>query len=233
MEKATRTPGEALRLGVLLSGGGRSLENLVERIRAGDLPARIAIVISSHPEAFGLERARRHGLPWAAVDFRTAGEEFSRRIAERLDEAGVDLVAMAGFIRRWRIPQNYRGRVMNIHPALLPQFGGRGFFGNRVHQAVLASGAARSGCTVHFADDDYDHGPVILQRVVEVRPGDTPHSLAERVFAEECIAYPEAIRLFAEGRLRVAEGRVTFEETISPSGPGEERGVGAVERKRD
>src|SRR5262249_43406101 len=157
--------------------------NLAERIEAGELPARIAVVVSSHAEAGGLERARRHGLRSEVVDHRAfarspAGEEeFSSRIAEHLDRAGVQLVVMAGVIRRWRSPSRYRSRVMNIHPALLPAFGGHGFYGVRVHRAVLAARSPRSGCTVHFADDDYDRGPIILQRVVEVRADDTPHSL--------------------------------------------------------
>ncbi len=200
-----------LRLGVLLSGGGRTLENLVEKIRAGELPARVEIVISSHPEAFGIERARRHGIPVEVVDWRTSGAAFSEHITALLDAARVDLVAMAGFIRRWDFPERYRGRVMNIHPALLPAFGGQGFYGDRVHRAVLDSRCATTGCTVHFADEEYDHGPIILQRVVPVLPGDSPHDLAERVFAQECIAYPEAIRLFAEGRIRLRDGKATVD----------------------
>jgi phosphoribosylglycinamide formyltransferase-1 len=202
--------GRKLRIGFLLSGGGRTLENLVERIRAGDVPAEIAVVVSSHPGVFGLERARRHGIPAETVDYKAAVASFSDRITEVLDRAGVDLVVMGGFIRLWAFPDRYRGRVMNIHPALLPEHGGKGFYGDRVHESVIAAGARTSGCTVHFVDDQYDHGPTILQRVVPVLPADTPHDLAERVFAEECIAYPEAIRLYAEGRLEVREGKVTI-----------------------
>jgi phosphoribosylglycinamide formyltransferase-1 len=201
-----------LRLGVLLSGGGRTLGNLTACIRAGELDAEIAVVISSHREAFGLERARRLGLPHEAVDYREAGAGFSERLAALLDRAGAELVVMAGFIRRWEIPERYRGRIMNIHPALLPAFGGQGLYGERVHRAVLSSGAKFSGATVHFVDDEYDHGPIILQRVVAVLPGDSPETLAERVFAEECKAYPEAIRLFAGDRLEVREGRVVIRE---------------------
>jgi len=201
-----------LRLGVLLSGGGRTLENLCERIQRGELQAEVAIVISSHPGVYGLERARHHDLRREVVDYREAGEGFSDRITGLLDSAGVDLVVLAGFIRHWRVPGRYRGRAMNIHPALLPSFGGKGFFGDRVHEAVLASGAKTSGCTVHFVDDEYDHGPVILQRVVPVLPDDDPHSLADRVFQEECIAYPEAIRLFGEGRLAIRDGLVSIQD---------------------
>jgi folate-dependent phosphoribosylglycinamide formyltransferase PurN len=113
---------------------------------------------------------------------------------------------MAGFLQLLRIPDDFAGRVLNIHPALLPAFGGQGMYGRRVHKAVLAAGVKESGCTVHVADNEYDHGPIVLQRTVEVRPDDTPEALADRVFAAECEAYPEAIRLFAEGKLRL-DGR--------------------------
>ncbi|MBI4600988.1 MAG: phosphoribosylglycinamide formyltransferase [Planctomycetes bacterium] len=197
-----------VRIGVLFSGGGRTLENLASKVREGSLPAEIHISLSSHPEAGGIERARRLEVPCKVLDYRQHGEALSDRITEELDAAGVDLVLLAGFIRLYRFPPRYEGRIMNIHPALLPAFGGKGFYGDRVHEAVLRSGAKFSGCTVHFVSAEYDEGPIILQRVVPVRPGDTVHDLAERVFAEECIAYPEAVRLYAEGRLRVREGRV-------------------------
>ena len=117
---------------------------------------------------------------------------------------------MAGFNTLWRIPTEYSGRVINIHPALLPEFGGAGFYGMRVHRSVIASGRGISGCTVHLCDNEYDHGPVILQREVPVLSSDTPETLSERVFEEECMAYPEAIRLFAEGRVTVCGGGVVI-----------------------
>lgn len=186
-------------LGVLLSGSGRTLQNLLDRIEDGSLPARIEVVVSSHPEAFGLERARRRGIPAQAVpcgDFPDA-ESFSAAVTEVLRRHPIDLVVMAGFIRRYLFPPDYEGRVLNIHPALLPKFGGKGFYGHKVHEAVLAAGEKESGCTVHFADHRYDRGPIVLQKRVPVRPGDTPESLAERVFQAECEAYPEAIRQVA------------------------------------
>src|SRR5262249_13978637 len=125
------------------------------------------------------------------------------------------LVCMAGFLQLVQIPDDFAGRVMNIHPALIPAFCGKGFHGRHVHEAVLASGVRGSGCTVHFADNEYDHGPIILQRVVPVLDDDTPEGLAARVFEEECEAYPEAIRLFAEDRLRVEGRRVR----VLPAGP--------------
>jgi formyltetrahydrofolate-dependent phosphoribosylglycinamide formyltransferase len=187
------------RIGVLLSGGGRTLQNLIDRIAAGALDARIEVVVSSHPGVQGLERARRHGIPAHAIDFRAFPDDrrFGDAVTGILDRYPLDLVAMGGFIRRWLFPERYAGRVLNIHPALLPAFGGRGFYGRRVHEAVLESGAAESGCTVHFADLQYDRGPIVLQRRVPVLPGDTPDTLAERVFQAECEAYPEAIRQVA------------------------------------
>jgi phosphoribosylglycinamide formyltransferase-1 len=202
--------GRPVRLGVLFSGGGRTLENLAAKCSAGEIPGSIALAISSHPEAGGVDRALELGIPCRIADYRALGDGLSGEIAALLDEAEVDLVCLAGFIRKFAVPPGREGRVLNIHPALLPAFGGRGFYGDRVHRAVLASGSRFSGCTVHYVTEDYDRGPIILQRSVPVVPGDTPESLAARVFAEECIAYPEAIRLHAAGRLRVEGGRVTL-----------------------
>lgn len=197
------------RLGVLLSGTGRTLENLLERIEGGRLPAEVAIVISSRKDALGLLRAQRRKIPTAVIrpkDYRDSSS-FSAEITRTLETNRVDLVVLAGFMHFYQIPKAFENRVVNIHPALIPAFCGEGFYGHHVHQAVLAYGVKISGCTVHFADNQYDHGPVILQRAVVVLEGDTPETLAARVFEEEKEALPEAIRLFAEGRLRV-EGRV-------------------------
>jgi formyltetrahydrofolate-dependent phosphoribosylglycinamide formyltransferase len=199
-----------LSIAVLLSGSGRSLQNLLDRIADGRLPARVAVVISNRPEAYGLKRARQAGVATAAVERKAYHDrdDFSTAIFDHCRAAGAELVCMAGFLQLLRIPDDFAGRVMNIHPALLPSFGGQGMYGRHVHEAVLEYGAKLSGCTVHFADNDYDHGPVILQRGVEVRDDDTPDSLGERVFAAECEAYPEAIRLFAEGKLHLHGRRV-------------------------
>lgn len=204
----TITPKNPLRLVVLISGTGTTLQNLIEHISARKLPAEIRLVISSKGDAPGLDKARRAGLLAEIIERRGSAslEEFSQAIFDRCRQAQADLVCMAGFLHLLRIPEDFQNRVMNIHPALLPAFGGKGYYGLRVHEAVLAYGCKVSGCTVHFADSEYDHGPIILQRVVPVLDEDTPQSLAARVFAEECEAYPEAIRLFAEGRLRL-EGR--------------------------
>jgi phosphoribosylglycinamide formyltransferase-1 len=201
-----------IRLGVLLSGSGRTLQNICDRIRTDHLPATVAVVISSRPDVYGVERARKLGLEVRIVDRKTTSDDqFNAAITDALVAADVDLVCMAGFLSLWRIPSRFAGRVMNIHPALLPDFGGRGFYGHRVHEAVLAAGCPESGCTVHFCDNQYDHGPIILQRRVPVHPDDTPDTLAARVFEQECIAYPEAIRLFAAGRLNIDGQRVTIQ----------------------
>jgi phosphoribosylglycinamide formyltransferase 1 len=197
-----------IRLAVLVSGGGTTLQNILDRCRDGRLPAQVVQAISSHAGVFALERARQAGIPSAVVNRKEAGSaaEFSRRIFDLCRQAKADLVCMAGFLQLLPVPDDFLGRVMNIHPALIPAFCGKGFYGNRVHESVLAAGVKVTGCTVHFADNEYDHGPIILQRTVPVLDDDTPETIAARVFKEECEAYPEAIRLFAEGRLRI-EGR--------------------------
>lgn len=197
-----------MRLAVLLSGGGRTLENLLACSQRGELPARVAVVVSSREGVRGNDIARAAGLPLVVLPRRQfpSAVAFSEAIWAAIEPYAVDLVVLAGFLSKLTIPAAYEGRVMNIHPSLLPLFGGRGFYGERVHRAVLEAGVKVSGCTVHFVDEHYDAGPIILQRCVPVLDDDTPESLAERVFAEECRAYPEAIQLFAAGRLRI-EGR--------------------------
>ncbi|MCI0638901.1 MAG: phosphoribosylglycinamide formyltransferase [Gemmataceae bacterium] len=197
-----------IRLAVLASAGGTTLQNLLDRIADRSLSAQIGLVVSNNADAYVLERARKAGIATAVVSRKQAGsvEQFSRQIFDLCREAKANLVCMAGFLQLIRVPDDFLGRVVNIHPALIPAFCGKGFYGHHVHEAVLAYGAKITGCTVHFADNEYDHGPIILQRAVPVLDDDTPDSLAARVFDQECEAYPEAIRLFAEGRLRI-EGR--------------------------
>jgi formyltetrahydrofolate-dependent phosphoribosylglycinamide formyltransferase len=180
---------------VLVSGGGRSLENLAEVIARGELHARIALVISDRAGIGALERCARLGIPALVLPHSRLGPDLSARIFEELGARGVELCVCAGFLRLLRVPPEWSGRVINIHPALLPAFGGKGFYGDRVHAAVLAAGASESGCTVHYVDDQYDHGETILQRRVPVLAGDDVHALAARVFAEEQRALPEAIRI--------------------------------------
>jgi formyltetrahydrofolate-dependent phosphoribosylglycinamide formyltransferase len=184
------------RIAVLVSGGGRSLENLAGVIARGELRGRIALVLSNTSKAFALERAARLSIPSVVVDpeRKLTPEEFSRDAFAAIESFGCEIAVMAGFLRLLRVPERWAGRVLNIHPALLPAFGGKGYYGNRVHEAVLASGVKETGCTVHYVDNEYDHGPVILQRRIEVRAGDTVETLAERVFEEEKLALPEALR---------------------------------------
>lgn len=199
---------EKTRMAVLLSGGGRSLQNFIDLAAADELQAEIVKVVSSLSKAYGLERARAAGIATAVVrkkDHAGLGA-FSQGLLAELDPAQPDLIVMAGFMCLWRIPARYEGRVMNIHPALLPSFGGKGYYGDRVHRAVLEYGCKVSGCTVHFADNEYDHGPIIVQKTVKVLEDDDEHTLAARVFEAEKRAYPEAVNLFAQGRLRI-EGR--------------------------
>ena len=200
---------EPARLAVMLSGGGRTLMNLLDVIERGELPATVELVVASR-ECAGAERARDRGLDVRVIP----GEIPADRLAQLLHEANADWVVLAGYLKYVHIPAAYRGRggwggwggrVVNIHPALLPDFGGPGMFGERVHRAVLDAGATESGCTVHFCDDRYDHGRIILQKRCPVLAGDTPRTLAARVFALECAAYPEALQLLIAGRVSVSD----------------------------
>jgi formyltetrahydrofolate-dependent phosphoribosylglycinamide formyltransferase len=197
-----------LRIAVLISGGGTTLRNFIEEIKAGLLRVEIRLVISSNPAAGGLKLAAEAGIAAAVVERRAfaAQEEFSRAIFDRCRQVQADLVVMGGFLKRITVPDDFTNRVTNIHPALIPAFCGEGLYGHRVHEAVLEYGVKLTGCTVHFADNQYDHGPVILQKAVPVLDDDTPETLAARVFQAECEAYPEALQLLADGRVRV-EGR--------------------------
>jgi len=191
-----------MKTAVLLSGGGRTLENLVERIAAGELPIEIPLVIATRPDAYGLERAKRHGLPTRVIDGerKLDPDAYGAEVFAAVEAEGCALVVLAGFLRFLPIPERWLGRVINIHPALLPAFGGKGYYGDRVHRAVLEKGVQFTGCTVHYADNVYDNGPIIVQRCIAVNPGDTVESLAKRVFEEEKLALPEAIRRHVEAR---------------------------------
>lgn len=199
-----------VRLAVLLSGSGTTLQNFIDQIAAGRLSARVVLVIASRPDAGGLERARQADIPAAVVARRDFADvdRFNDALHAQLAQHEVDLILLAGFLSPFQLRGRYTGRVLNIHPALIPAFCGKGFYGERVHQAVLESGAKVSGCTVHFADDQYDHGPIILQGAVPVLDDDTPQTLASRVHAIENELYPEAVRLWAAGRLEVVGRRV-------------------------
>ncbi len=199
-----------LRLGFLISGSGRTMMNIHELIKQKQLNAEIATVISSRSETAGVEKAKAAKLPLEIIrkkDFPDL-DGFSKQIRKNLLAAKVDLVIQAGWLCLWKIPAEFENRVVNIHPALLPSFGGQGMWGHHVHEAVLKTGCKISGCTVHFCTNEYDKGPIIVQRTCPVMDDDNPDKLAARVFEQECIAYPEAIRLFAADKLVVKDSRV-------------------------
>lgn len=215
MNKMAKSNKKPIRLGVLISGGGTTLINILEYINQGKLNAEVALVISSRSTAAGVERAKAAGLNVEIIRKKDSPDvdEFSKRIEEKLTAANVELVIQAGWLCLWKIPEKFTDRVMNIHPALLPSFGGQGMWGHHVHEAVLEKGCKISGCTVHFCTNEYDKGPIVVQRTCEVAEDDTPETLAARVFEQECIAYPQAIRLFADGKIKVQNDKAKITNT--------------------
>ncbi len=193
---------QPLPIAVLISGGGTTLRNLLQKIAAGTFPVEIRLVISSNSQAKGLEFAAEAGIPVLVIEKQKGvnPEQFSEQVFGACRAAAVQYVVMGGFLKHVLIPPDFENRVVNIHPALLPAFGGKGMYGLRVHQAVLDAGERTTGCTVHFVDNEYDHGPIILQRTVEVMAGDTPQALQSRVFAAECEALPAALQMLVERR---------------------------------
>jgi phosphoribosylglycinamide formyltransferase-1 len=200
-----------IRLAVCVSGGGTTLQNLVDRTVDGRLRAEVVQVIASRPGIGAIPRAERAGIP-VAVEARAKRPlpEFSAAIFDPIRRRGADLVILGGFLSLVQIPLDYAGRVINIHPSLIPAFCGKGFHGPSVHQAAIDAGVKLSGCTVHFADDTYDTGPIIFQVPVPVLNDDTADTLAARVFEAECEALPEAISLYAAGKLTVRGRRVVI-----------------------
>ncbi|MAG30707.1 MAG: phosphoribosylglycinamide formyltransferase [Deltaproteobacteria bacterium] len=193
-----------LRIAVLLSGSGTSLENLLEHIDAG-LPAEVVCVLSSKKSAFGLQRAEKRGIPAIAVPRRDHPDvtAFNDALHETLDRYEPELVCLLGFLSPFELRGRYVGRALNVHPALIPAFSGKGFYGHHVHESVLETGVKLTGATVHFASDGYDEGPILLQAAIPVEDDDTPNSLAARVQALERELVPRAIRLIAEGRVKI------------------------------
>lgn len=188
-------PARPPRLAVAISGGGSTLLNLHQRIQQGTLDATLACVIASNDTCPGIERARGLGVPVHVLPRKQYADKhaFSDAVFQACRDADADLLCLAGFLSLLVIPDDFAGRVLNIHPSLLPKFGGKGMHGQHVHRAVLDAGETEAGCTVHLADNTYDTGPVVLQKTCPVQPGDTSDTLAERVFELECQAYPEAI----------------------------------------
>jgi len=203
-----------VRLAVLLSGSGTTLQNFIDHIAARRLLAEIVVVVSSRIDAGGLARARQAGIHAVAVPRKQFPDvdQFNDALHAELAHFTFDLIVLAGFLSPFQPRQRYAGHVLNIHPALIPAFCGKGLYGEKVHRAVIESGVRVSGCTVHFADDQYDHGPIILQGTVPVLDDDTPETLAARVHALENDLYPEAVRLWAEGRLEIVGSRVIIKK---------------------
>jgi phosphoribosylglycinamide formyltransferase-1 len=196
-----------MNIAVFASGRGSNFVAILHAIERGELPARVAVLVSDKSSAGALDLARAHNIP--AVHLSPAqfpGEEaYTDRLLALLSEHRVELIALAGYLKKipGRVVQQYRNRIVNIHPALLPKFGGRGMYGIHVHKAVLAAGEKMSGATVHLVDEEYDHGAIVMQKTVEVKPHDTPETLAARVLEVEHELYPQVLRAFAEGRVRI------------------------------
>jgi phosphoribosylglycinamide formyltransferase-1 len=203
-----------LKLAVLISGSGRTLKNFIDLAGGGGLPIDIRLVISSSAKAGGLKFAEEAGIPTKVVlrsDFAHGGagtEAFGAEIFSACRAVGIDYVAMAGFMKLAPLPPDFAGRVVNIHPSLIPAFCGHGMYGDHVHKAVLEAGVKVTGCTVHFVDNEYDHGPIIWQQPVPVFDDDTADTLGKRVFEIEKEAYPHVLKLLADGRVKLEKGRV-------------------------
>ncbi len=205
---------DRIHLAVFFSGGGSTLQNLLDRISQGRLDACVDWTLSSREGVGGIEKSHRAGIPCLVLPRKEfeSHEAYSEAVNLHLERHPADLIVLAGFMSLYSFPPAYQGRVMNIHPALIPAFCGKGLYGHHVHEAAIAAGVKVTGCTVHFADNEYDHGPIILQRCIPVLDEDTPETLAQRVQALEREVYPEAIQLFAEGRLEIAGSRVKIRE---------------------
>ena len=203
-----------LKLAVLISGSGRTLKNFIDLAAEDKLPIDIRIVISNSATAGGLKFAEEAGIPTQVIprsDFPRGGtgsESFGHKIFAVCREAGVDYVAMAGFMTLAPLPPDFLGRVVNIHPSLFSSFCGHGMYCVHVHHAVLDAGVKVTGCTVHFVDNEYDHGPIIWQQPVPVFDDDTADTLGKRVFEIEKEAYPQVLKLLADGRIKLENGRV-------------------------
>jgi phosphoribosylglycinamide formyltransferase-1 len=200
-----------VKIGVLISGGGTNLQAIIDACEKGILKdvAEVAVVIANAADAYGLERARRHDIPAVYLDRKKFpdGESYSEGLLKELRMYNVDLVCLAGFLLKLEqnFIQAFPGRILNIHPALLPKFGGKGMYGHHVHEAVVAAGEKESGATVHIVDDEYDHGVTIVQGTVPVLAGDTPDALAKRILAVEHRIYPEAILKIIEKGLSIKD----------------------------
>lgn len=200
-----------LNLVVLASGGGTNLQAIIDNIEAGKLNAQVKLIISNNSKAFALERAKNHRIRAMHLSHKQfdTSEEFDQRLLSVLKENETDMIVLAGYMKMISptVIREYKNRIINIHPALLPSFGGKGMYGIHVHESVLKSGAQVTGVTVHLVDEIYDHGAIVLQKTVPVSDDDTPESLAERVLKAEHQAYSEALQLFAEDKIEIKGNR--------------------------
>jgi phosphoribosylglycinamide formyltransferase-1 len=196
-----------MNIAVFASGRGSNLMAILKAIEEGKLKARVVVVVSNNSSAGALEIARSKGIDALHISRRqfSSDREYADKILSELRKRNVELIVLAGYMKKIpaEVVSEYRNRILNIHPALLPSFGGQGMYGINVHKAVIESGVKITGVTVHIVDEEYDHGPIVLQRAVEVKDDDTPETLAERVLKVEHEVYPEAIRLFVEGKVNV------------------------------
>lgn len=205
-----------LKIGVLVSGGGTNLEAIIDACRTNVIRGEVVVVISNRENAYALQRAGKHKIDALYIDRKdfVTNQDYAWRLVEEMEQRDVELICLAGFlllIDPFFITK-YKNRIMNIHPALLPAFGGKGMYGKHVHQAVLEYGCKVSGVTVHFINENYDQGAVILQETVKVLDNDTPETLASRILVEEHKIYPQAIKLFAEKRLDIKDRKVRIIE---------------------
>jgi phosphoribosylglycinamide formyltransferase-1 len=201
-----------IRLAVLVSGQGRgsNMQAIVDACKSGKINGEVSLVVGIKDDAPAMDRARTAGIKTVALSPKALEELYDDAVLKALRDEKIDLICLAGYMRvlGQNIVDAYRGRIMNVHPALIPSFCGHGMYGHHVHEAVIARGVKVTGVTVHFVDEDYDTGPIILQTVVLVEPGDTPDDVAARVLVQEHKTYTDAIALFAEGRLQITDRKV-------------------------
>ena len=201
-----------MRLAVFASGGGSNFQAIIDAAESGGLDAQVALCVSNKDSAGALDRARRHGIATLVLDPKRFSDpgEYTRQLLSNLEEHKVDFIALAGYLRRIprAVVEAFRWRIVNIHPALLPEFGGAGMYGIRVHRGVLEAGVDYSGATVHFVDEEYDTGAIVLQDTVPLLSTDDPETLAARVLEVEHKLYPAALTLLSHGRVRIDDGAV-------------------------
>lgn len=204
-----------MNIAVFASGRGSNLMAILNAIKEGKLNARVSVVISNNSNAGALEIARANGIDALHISRKqfSSDEDYVKKILHELKSRNIELIVLAGYMKKIppEIIREYPNRILNIHPALLPAFGGLGMYGMNVHKAVIDYGVKITGVTVHIVDEEYDHGPIVMQKVVEVKDDDTPETLAERVLRVEHEIYPQAIKLFVEGKVKISGRKVIIE----------------------